>query len=120
MVEMIGTVALGGFLGAISRYWLMQYIKTKIKSVMPIATLVINLTGSFLLGLTAGFHVNETVHLLFAVGFLGAYTTFSTLAVEAAELWKGKTRRTFYCYLFFSFGGGLLFACLGYLAANIG
>ncbi|WP_185766588.1 fluoride efflux transporter CrcB [Niallia circulans] len=120
MVEMLGTVAIGGFLGAISRYWLMQYIKSKIKSAMPIATLIINLTGSFLLGLTAGFHVNETIHLLFAVGFLGAYTTFSTLAVEAAELWKGKNIRTFSWYVLISFGGGLLFAWLGYMAANIG
>jgi fluoride exporter len=119
MVSMMSAVAIGGFIGAISRYWLIQYIKSKISTAMPVATLTINLIGSFLLGLISGLHVSELVHLLFAVGFLGAFTTFSTLAVEAVQLWK-QNKRIFYSYLLFSFGGGIAFAWIGYLTGNIG
>ena len=119
MVNMVGAVALGGFIGAISRFWLMQYIKSKITADMPVATLSINLFGSFLLGLMSGLHVNEIVHLLFAIGFLGAFTTFSTLAVEAVQLWR-ENKRIFYWYLLLSFGGGIAFAWLGYIAGQFG
>ena len=120
MINMIGAVAIGGFIGAISRFWLIQYIKSKITTVLPVATLIVNLVGSFLLGLISGLHVSEMVHLLFAVGFLGAFTTFSTLAVEAVQLWKENNKITFYRYIVLSFGGGLAFVWFGYLTANIG
>lgn len=85
-------LSVGGFLGANARYWLGVWINAHLKpaSVFPWSTFFINVTGSFLLGLYAtlsgryGWH--DHWRLLVAVGFLGAYTTFSTFSYESLQL----------------------------------
>lgn len=86
-------VGLGGFLGANTRYWLGEWIQSRTGPAFPWATLAINVSGSFILGLfmaaaTRNFSVTAppALRLLFAVGFLGAYTTFSTFTFETLAL----------------------------------
>jgi CrcB protein len=82
-VENIVWVALGGCLGAVARYWLADWVTQRTGPGFPYGTLLINVTGSFVLGLI---QLDPRWRLFFAVGFLGAYTTFSTYTYESVEL----------------------------------
>jgi len=83
-------VGLGGFVGANARYFLGLWIATRFGTTFPYGTFIINITGSFILGLIMGMlegHVlSPAVRLSAAVGFVGAYTTFSTWAYETLRL----------------------------------
>jgi fluoride exporter len=84
-------VGLGGFLGANARYFLGAYISDRWDAVFPLGTFIINVTGSFILGFFMAYGqdrpwVEPGARLLFAVGFLGAYTTFSTFEYETLRL----------------------------------
>jgi CrcB protein len=86
-------IGMGGFLGAISRYGVALWIGQRWGRNFPLGTFVINVSGSFLIGLlmslfTERFMVNPQWRLLLVVGFLGAYTTFSTFEYETGTLMK--------------------------------
>ncbi|MET2011390.1 CrcB family protein [Microbacterium chocolatum] len=77
--------ALAGGLGAGARYALDRLITTRLRTVFPVGILVINVSGSFLLGLLTGLGtaiVPSHLLLVLGIGLLGGYTTFSTVAVE--------------------------------------
>ncbi len=84
-------VAAGGALGSVLRYYLGGSALARAHSPFPTATFVINITGSFIIGFflplaTERFHINPHWRLAVAVGFVGAYTTFSTFEYETARL----------------------------------
>jgi CrcB protein len=84
-------IGLGGFIGANARYWLGVAIAAQIGSKFPYATLIINVVGSLVLALFVGYlgqhaHLDPRYRLFFAVGFCGAFTTFSTFATESIAL----------------------------------
>ena len=84
-----GWVALGGAAGACARY-MVGNIAARFGDV-PFGTLIVNVTGSLVLGVIAGLTLQgstlpEPLRLGLTVGFLGAYTTFSTYAVETVML----------------------------------
>lgn len=86
-------VGLGGLLGANARYWITTWAARRWGTAFPYGTLLINVSGSFALGVflpvvTArlGEAEGADARLLIATGFLGAYTTFSTFAFEAVGL----------------------------------
>ncbi len=83
-------VGIGGFVGANARYLLGGWIAARFGSAFPFGTFVINATGSFILGLIMGAlegHVlSPVVRLAIAMGFVGAYTTFSTWTYETIRL----------------------------------
>jgi len=84
-------VAAGGALGAVSRYSVALLVAMFWKRDFPLATLLINVSGSFVLGFFATFAAGKTSldpvwRLLVATGFVGAYTTFSTFEYETQRL----------------------------------
>lgn len=84
-------VALAGALGALSRYGLEGLISGRFPGAFPLGTFVVNITGSFLLGLlfivlTERTTVEPAVRTALTVGFIGAYTTFSTFSFETVRL----------------------------------
>src|SRR5215467_10559951 len=84
-------VGIGGFLGANARYLVAHWIGMRYGTSFPYGTLVINVSGSFVIGLflvlvTERFLVDPNWRLFFSVGFLGAYTTFSTFSFESLTL----------------------------------
>lgn len=85
-------VAVGGSIGAISRYALGLWVTTRFPTAFPLATFIINVTGSFLLGVVMTVVTlrlvehTEALRLVVGVGFLGAFTTFSTFEYETSSL----------------------------------
>ncbi len=84
-------IGFGGFLGAIARYAVSVWIGQRWGRVFPFGTFFINVSGSFLIALvmslsTERLMINPQWRLFLAVGFLGAYTTFSTFEFETGNL----------------------------------
>jgi fluoride exporter len=87
-------VALGGAAGALARYGLDRLIEHHVVTVFPWSTFTINVTGCFVAGLAVAALVDRHdlpawVRTGVVVGFLGAYTTFSTFAQESRDLFVG-------------------------------
>lgn len=83
-------LSVAGGLGAVARFLLDAAIKVRIRLRFPIGTMVINITGSFLLGLVTGLAVSHALEpewrIIIGTGFLGGYTTFSTASFETVRL----------------------------------
>jgi fluoride exporter len=113
----LGLLGLAGACGAIARYLLGHIINSQVASTFPLGTLLINVSGSFLIGLlfglTAQHIISTAVQLVLATGFLGGYTTFSTMSWEGVQLARGGNLRASVLY----FGENVLF---GLLAASVG
>lgn len=96
---MLWYVALGSALGGMARYLLGGWIQGRSGSLFPIQTLVINVTGSFLLGFVQRYALESTaispeIRTLLTIGFCGGYTTFSTFSLESVRLMEdGDWRR---------------------------
>jgi fluoride exporter len=106
-------IASGGFVGAIARYTAGGLIKRKLNTKFPFSTLVVNLAGAFLLGMLIGRGVEGVRYAFFGVGFLGAFTTYSTFMVEVLNLKRAGEGKNAFLYLAFSYFGGLMTAFLG-------
>lgn len=116
VVELVA-VGLGGFVGAVLRFFIAARMNNE--EGMPFGTLVVNLTGSLLIGLLIGLEL-PTIWTIFLVsGFVGALTTFSTLIKELLLLWKGGQRNEFYLYIFYTLIFGLLFAYFGFIIGQM-
>lgn len=83
-------VCLGAALGAPARYNLDLIIKKRHNNSIPFQTMIINILGSFVLGLVISRHGN--IPLFFGTGFAGAFTTWSTFAVESHKLFLASKR----------------------------
>jgi fluoride exporter len=84
-------VGLGGCLGSILRFWLGSYIGSRMGTRFPYGTFVINITGSFLIGLVFALFATKTHwspywQYLLPIGFIGGYTTFSSFEFEALRM----------------------------------
>jgi fluoride exporter len=110
-------VLIGGFLGTISRYLLSQWLQGLLGKDLPYDILLINITGAFVLAFVTVLAdktlIGPTRRLFINVGFLGAYTTFSSMALGCVLLLEADQWMAGLLYLFFSFDGGVLAVWLG-------
>lgn len=86
-------VALGGAIGAVSRFWLSVAVERLNSSQFPLGTFLVNVLGSFLIGVCfilflEKLHLVDSWRPLLVVGFLGALTTFSTFSLDALLLFQ--------------------------------
>ena len=84
-------ISLGAILGANCRYWLGGWAAQRFGTDFPYGNLIINLSGSFILGLFMAFVIDRFLvdpqwRILITIGFLGSYTTFSSYTYESANL----------------------------------
>jgi CrcB protein len=115
-------VFVGGAIGALARYGLSRVMHVPADG-FPRATFVTNLSGAFVLGVFLSvLHERRLAarysRPLIAIGFLGAYTTFSTMAVETVTLIKDGHATVGIAYLLLSVALGLAVCALGVMAAR--
>jgi fluoride exporter len=116
-------VALGSAVGGVCRFLLGAAIQQRIDTTFPIGTLVINVTGSLLLGFLVRFAlgtpaVSPEVRALMTAGFCGGYTTFSTFSVETATLIEQDTYGQALLYVVSSAGLSLIGSFIGFVIAR--
>ena len=113
MINELVMVLIGGSLGAVGRFALTGWINERTKGSFPIATFLINLSGSFLLGALLSFQTGHLVYLLLGTGFLGGFTTFSTFQMESIALLRLNQRNTMLLYFCLTFSSCILLAFFG-------
>ena len=113
-------IALGGAVGTMARYGLGSWIQ-RATATFPLSTLVINVTGSFLLGFLMRWMLNTTatpdLRAALTIGFCGGYTTFSTFSYEAARLMESGSWARASTYIVASVGASLLATFAGFAVA---
>lgn len=112
------SIGIGGAFGAVARYLINISPLANLFQKFPFPTFFINITGSFLIGfclilLTDKLIVSENLRFAVIVGFLGAFTTFSTFELEIFELIREKFFAAAFVYLFLSVLLGFTGVCLG-------
>ncbi|HEV2521938.1 MAG TPA: fluoride efflux transporter CrcB [Candidatus Acidoferrales bacterium] len=111
-------VGLGGFLGSILRFWLGGYISNRMGARFPYGTFVINITGSFLIGLLVTLlsertHWSPNLRYLILIGFIGGYTTFSAFELETFQSFRDGE-------FLFAFLNVTLSVAVGFIAVWLG
>jgi CrcB protein len=117
-------VGLGGFIGANARFVVARLVGALFETRFPLGTFVINVTGSFLLGVLGTLVAqkvmpnSESMRLALGVGFLGAFTTFSTFEFETHALFDDGSWLTATTNMFASLFVGLLAVRAGIVVAR--
>ena len=119
----IALIAIFGALGTLARYGLQGVVQIRLGSTFPYGTLLVNLTGCFLLGLIGQFTMNRMVispdwRIAIAVGFFGGYTTFSSFGWETAKLLEEGAWLRASTYVVASVVAGILLSVAGIRLAN--
>ncbi|MEI9980415.1 MAG: fluoride efflux transporter CrcB [Edaphobacter sp.] len=116
-------IAIGGALGSIARYWIGTTIAGRMGTRFPFGTLVINITACLIIGVSLEIlnrhtTLNPSWRFLVPIGFIGAYSTFSTFEWE---IYSNLTQGAFWIailYLTISLIAGLIAVALGVSAAR--
>ena len=116
-------IAVGGALGAVSRFLLGNAVSKAMGSALPFGTFVINVAGCFAMGLLMTLIVDRELlpaawRLFLCVGFLGGCTTFSSFGYEALLLLAEGRLLAVLAYVGCSVGLGLVAAAAGVLCAR--
>ena len=111
-------IGIAGFFGATLRYSIGLFLFDE-SVVFPFATLTVNLIGSFLLAwfttaFVKRFSISNHLKAAIGTGFIGSFTTFSTLSVETVTLIKNEELLLALIYVLISIFGGLMMSRLGY------
>lgn len=116
-------IAAGGSLGAVVRYGLSTFVYHVTSEVFPWGTLVINVTGSFLIGMFIELFDTAIIpaewRSFMTIGFLGAYTTFSTYTLETVNLLRDGELRLATANIVASNFAGILFVVLGIYSSRL-
>jgi fluoride exporter len=113
-------IGLGGFAGAISRYVVDGFVTDRTAGAFPWGTLVVNATGSFVLGLLFAMTTERAILPAdirgpVMIGFIGAYTTFSTFMLESWRLVEGGS----YGLALANLGGSIVVGLLAVFAGLV-
>ena len=116
-------VMLGGAVGSLARYLLVTYVHNRSAGPFPLGTFIVNITGSFLIGvvmtlLAERWMGNTNLRLLLVVGVLGGYTTFSSLEFETYAAVETGHRTLALAYILGSAVCGYAAVILGALLAS--
>lgn len=110
-------VAMGGFLGAIMRAAISKQLNHKYRFV-HFGTFAVNMLGSFALGFLVNMHLHTNANLILSIGFLGAFTTFSTFKLESLTLIHSKQMKQLVFYSLLTYSIGIFLAFAGYWVAK--
>ena len=119
----IALIAIFGAVGTLARYGLQGVVQFRAASTFPYGTLLVNLSGCFLLGLIGQFTLNRMVispdwRVAIAVGLFGGYTTFSSFGWETAKMLEDGEWARASAYVGASVVVGLLLSVAGIRLAN--
>jgi CrcB protein len=117
MFRTVIIVGTGGFIGSVMRYLLQVFIENKLLSTFPLATMIANIIGSFIIGVVFALAekslMNSDWRIFMSVGICGGFTTFSAFAFNNFNMIKEHT----WNQLFLNIGGTMI---LGILAVYLG
>lgn len=118
MVRSMLFAGIGGFIGTVLRFLVSKYFQVNFDTVFPWGTLVINIAGSFLIGIflgifEKGFIMSSEWRLFFTVGICGGFTTFSTFSNDSFMLLQNKEILKFSLYAGMSFVFGIVSVLIG-------
>jgi len=116
-------IALGGSLGAVCRYWVSTSTYAWLGTGFPWGTLIVNVSGSFLIGLltvllSEKLDLPNEIRMGLIVGFLGAYTTFSTFALDVLNTASNEAMLRAGGYIALSVVGSLVGVWIGFAGAR--
>ncbi|MDA3883876.1 MAG: fluoride efflux transporter CrcB [Bacteroidales bacterium] len=118
MIQSLLLVGTGGFIGSILRYLVQQWFMQNSTTSIPWGTFAVNIIGSFIFGIIYAFadkHAvfSQEIRLLFAIGFCGGFTTFSSFAAENMNLLTNQDYFSFALYTGLSILSGLIMVWMG-------
>lgn len=118
MIKLYLAVMLGGSLGAVARYGVAQWSATHWPKLFPLPTLIVNLLGCLLIGVLYGLWLDRPdlslmLRQTLVVGFLGAFTTFSTFSLDTLRMLENGEGLLALAYI-------LLSVCVGLFATWAG
>ncbi len=124
MLKVILAVGTGGFIGSVGRFYISRYFQVLAGSSFPLGTLVVNVTGCFMIGLFYGLFMkysdlSPAWRLFLTTGFCGGFTTFSTFSFENIALLRDGQYVFFFTYTGASLLTGLAFTFLGLLLSKV-
>lgn len=113
MVKLILIAGLGGFIGTIFRFLILRYVQVTFFSVFPWGTIIVNILGSFLLGVFFGLFekgniMSQEWRIFLTIGLCGGFTTFSTVSNDAFILLQSKEIMRLAAYTGLSFFLGIM------------
>ena len=112
-------LGLAGAAGAAIRFALVEWATKRWWASFPLPTLLINVTGAFALGLLTTMGASGEARLLLGTGFLGGYTTFSTLSYDSHSLFRSGQTRAAWLNTLGSVAVGVVAAALGLLCGAL-
>ena len=122
-MKVVGYIAAGAALGGIARYLLASFIQQRAGPSFPAGTLVVNLSGAFLLGILVkvalqSAAISPEMRAFLTTGFCGGYTTFSTFSYETTVMLQDGEYASATTYVLLSVLGSLGATLLGFAAAS--
>jgi CrcB protein len=124
MIKVLMIIGTGGFIGSISRYLTQQLVQERFDTSFPLGTMVVNIIGSFIIGIVYALSEKGDVlspewRLFLAVGFCGGFTTFSSFAYENFQMMKMEQFFFVALYMGLSLFLGILATYLGVISIKL-
>ena len=122
-MKIILLIFFGGGLGSVARYLLINYFNKIIPGSIPYSTILVNLLGALIIGIVYYFVatrvvLNEHLKIFFTIGFLGAFTTFSTFNLDFFKLIESGAISSAIIYATITFVGTLTLFYIGFYFAK--